>query len=135
MVGVGVKFDYPPLLAPGRHGLSLMDFKARFVDPFEGEAKATRLNLFQKLEAFVQEFMVSGMRCEIWIDGSILTEKPEPEDVDVAVILDHDVPKDMTLEQKLLFAKAETAGAWSDIDCFGFIRRGKSDPPLWGRTG
>jgi hypothetical protein len=29
-----------------------------------------------------------GIKCEVWIDGSFVTQKPEPADIDVAVFAD-----------------------------------------------
>ena len=42
-----------------------------------------RAMLFLELERLHQELLAIGVVCEIWIDGSYLTAKPEPDDIDV----------------------------------------------------
>jgi hypothetical protein len=45
-----LKFDYSPLLAPGRHGMTLATIETLCVLPFEGRARAQRERLFYSLE-------------------------------------------------------------------------------------
>ena len=42
------------------------------------------------------------MWCELWVNGSFLTEKPEPSDLDVIVKFDYDVTLNLTADQKTL---------------------------------
>jgi hypothetical protein len=79
------KYDHAPLLAPGRHYLSLVDVEALCVHQFTGETRGRRETLFHGLEELIQRLLVANIRCDVFIDGSFLTEKPEPDDVDVIV--------------------------------------------------
>lgn len=81
----GIKYDHPPLLPPGRHPMTLSQIKDVFVIPFD--VRERRLTLFHQLEAFFQEYLVCGVPGEMWLDGSFLTEKPEPADLDISVII------------------------------------------------
>jgi hypothetical protein len=83
-----LKFDYPPLLAPGRHTMSLQEIEALCVQPFGGTSRARREKLFYALEDVVQVLLASHIRCDVFVDGSFFTEKPEPADVDVIVAMD-----------------------------------------------
>jgi hypothetical protein len=91
-----VKYDYPPLLAPGRHFLSLVDIEALCVHRFSGTAQSCRATLFYALEEFIQRILVAKIRCDVFVDGSFLTEKPHPDDVDVMVITEHGVVEALT---------------------------------------
>ncbi|WP_156312054.1 DUF6932 family protein [Methylobacterium platani] len=94
------KYDEPPLLAPGRHFMTLSALERICVLPFA--APEMRRRLFQQLCIFVKCFDAAGIRCEMLINGSFLTSKPDPKDVDVAIILDPDVTELLTVEQELL---------------------------------
>lgn len=125
-MGVGKKFDYPPLLAPGRHTLSLSEIKAKCADAFPNSAR--RRHLLQCLEKFVQAYLTSGICCEIWLDGSFLTTKPDPSDLDVTVILDADVPDLLTEEQQRLIDDTSQSRFADDVDSFAFAKRRRDDP-------
>lgn len=78
-----VKYDHAPLLAPGRHYLSLPEIEALCVHRFDGAARACREKIYYDLEDFIQKLLVARIRCDAFVDGSFLTEKPNPDDVDV----------------------------------------------------
>lgn len=82
------KYDHPPLLAPGRHLLSLQEIHDLCVGRFSGVARSHRERLYYSLEDFYQRLLVANITCDILVDGSFLTEKPEPEDVDIKVYID-----------------------------------------------
>jgi hypothetical protein len=82
---VPLKFDHPPLLAPGRHAMTLQQIEALCVAQFSGTSRAHRERLFYALEEVVQRLLRANIRCDVFVDGSFLTEKPEPEDVDIIV--------------------------------------------------
>lgn len=72
------------LLPVGVHDCSLEEIRAAF-----GHfARSTRrLDLTAKLEAYVSEARQSQLILWIGIDGSYVTDKPEPEDIDIVVAL------------------------------------------------
>ena len=90
-----LKYDHPPLLAPGRHYLSLQEIETLCVHPFDGAARSCREKLLQKL-------LVARIRCDAFIDGSFLTEKPTPDDVDVFVATEFGVFDSLSEEQHQL---------------------------------
>jgi hypothetical protein len=95
-----VKYDHPPLLAPGRHYLSLADIESLCVHPFTGSARSCRERLFYALEGFIQSLLQAVIRCDAFIDGSFLTKKPEPDDVDVIVLVEHGIHITLSEDQK-----------------------------------
>ena len=84
----GFKFDYPPLLAPGRHYLTLPEVYGLCVTPFDGDALSCREKLYYAMEQLIQSLLTARICCEVIVDGSFLTAKPMPEDVDVKVYID-----------------------------------------------
>ena len=74
------KTDSPALLAPGMHLLTLQDLEAVAVTPFPGAPR--RAELFQGLLLWVGALRAHGLTGTLWIDGSFLTEKECPGDID-----------------------------------------------------
>lgn len=83
------KPEYQPLLAPGRHRMSLADIERLCVDKFP--ESASRGTLFEALEGLARYLGSVLSACEIWVDGSFVTEKPNPGDVDLTVIVPGEV--------------------------------------------
>jgi hypothetical protein len=74
------KPDFPALLAPGMHNLTLPALHALAVAPFAGDVR--RADLFQKLTTWAGALQACGLGGTLWLDGSFLTEKPDPGDID-----------------------------------------------------
>jgi len=71
--------------------MSLQEIEALCVVPFSGASRAHRERLFYALEEVVQALLRANIRCDVFVDGSFLTEKPEPDDVDIIVATDSGV--------------------------------------------
>jgi hypothetical protein len=110
------KYDYPPLLAPGRHYLSLEAIKRLCVDRFKGASVTCRRNLFYSLEEFVQRFLVEAIPCNIFANGSFFTENPAPDDIDVAVVISLDVNENLTGSQRILIDEVNETDYIKGID-------------------
>jgi hypothetical protein len=74
------KPDFPPLLPPGMHPLSLQELHDLAVGPFGADVK--RAELFQKFQIWAEAVRAAGISGQLWLDGSFLTEKAEPGDID-----------------------------------------------------
>ena len=87
-------FDEQGFLPPGVHDCTMNEIKARF-----GSFQSTdrRPQLFAKLMAFHGEAKVAGIFRAIIVDGSFVTAKPEPNDIDLVVVVasDHDLTADL----------------------------------------
>jgi hypothetical protein len=93
------KVDFAPLLAPGRHITTMDALKAMCVDPFDGQSRERRIQLFEALGELFVKLIGLGIPCNLFVDGSFLTKKPFPSDIDVMVCLDHSVVQSLTAEQ------------------------------------
>jgi hypothetical protein len=84
----GPKMAYPPLLAPGRHVMTLSELKALTVDAFPSSTERPRI--FAELERLANDISTRRLVAEIWVDGSFLSRKitPEPDDIDLSFTID-----------------------------------------------
>ena len=84
------KLCFPPLLSPGFHDIDDDQVKAICVDAFPVSVRRSMLycnyiQLMVDLRSITSQF-----HCflEVWIDGSFTTEKPEPDDIDILLVID-----------------------------------------------
>jgi hypothetical protein len=91
------KPEFPPLLEPGLHDMSAGDLKTLVVDKFPLSKR--RAQLWENLIVVVSRLRALNLPCKIWIDGSFLTEKIDPDDVDFVVDLPIDVLKSPDADQ------------------------------------
>ncbi len=78
-----MKLDFPPLLAPGMHKLTLSDLHTVAVSPFPSDVQ--RAELYQNLATWAASLTACGVSGTLWLDGSFLTEKPNPGDIDCII--------------------------------------------------
>jgi uncharacterized protein DUF6932 len=86
--------DSSGVLPVGLHDCTLTEIKSRF-GSFEGSDR--RPHLFAKFESFVAEARSSQIVRSLIIDGSFVTAKLAPNDIDliVVVVRDHDLTMDL----------------------------------------
>jgi hypothetical protein len=83
------ELDDHGVLPPGVHDCSLDELRDRF-GRFEGSGR--RPELCDKLAAFCEEARGTPLVVELIIDGSFVTSKAEPNDIDLIVVLPADHP-------------------------------------------
>ncbi len=99
--------------------MSLLELKSCCVTPF-GENER-RNHLFAKFEIFFHEFLISGIMGEIWINGSFLTEKMIPNDIDATVIIPaEEIGCELTLDQRNLVVATNEEKFGPDVDGFAW---------------
>ena len=74
---------HPPIFPPGLHQIAVETLEETFVAP--GFDTQLRHRLTTQLRLFVGVLANLGVHGDIWIDGSYVTKKPDPRDVDVAL--------------------------------------------------
>lgn len=77
------KEDFPALLEPGLHRITTDRLFAVAVDAFPGNEK--RESLYQSLSMWIASLGAAGVTGTLWLDGSFLTSKPEPSDIDIVL--------------------------------------------------
>ena len=83
------------LLPGGIHDCTVDELKAGF-GSFQGNDQRPRL--FARLEIFLAEVRAAGLVRSILVDGSFVTSKPDPDDIDLilTVASDHDFSDDLS---------------------------------------
>ena len=76
-----MKPEWPPLLERGFHPMTLDALRQICVTSFA--LSKTRLTIMAGLGQLVQDVSKYGIVADLWIDGSFVTEKLDPEDADV----------------------------------------------------
>lgn len=94
------KTDWPALLAAGMHPMSLPELENKALQG--GLATDRRLELFSRLTAYLQAVIETGCRAEAWIDGSFMTTKPDPSDIDIALFIYPDSLGDMPQDAQIM---------------------------------
>ncbi|SEO45299.1 hypothetical protein SAMN05428959_10896 [Duganella sp. CF517] len=92
------KADFPPLWPPGIHAVTLDELQAVAVTPFLADAR--RAIIFASFKQWIQKLQSLHVHAILWIDGSFLTAKYGPDDID-CIMWNPSAGIDLTDEQKL----------------------------------
>ena len=79
------KPELPPLLPDGLHPMSLDELEGLCVSAFP--LSTTRNAIMDGLREVVATMTGTGISCALWINGSFLTEKIDPADVDLVALI------------------------------------------------
>ena len=80
---------YSFLLPPGMHPCTLPDVEEAMVKPFG--TSQTRGRIFNGLSRYLADCQTHGISGRIWLDGSFVTGKNDPGDVDVISLVSADL--------------------------------------------
>lgn len=113
--------EYDPLLPVGFHDLDLDGRRRLCVERFE--QSVTRPRIMSNVEALVAEASQQSIVGEIWIDGSLLTEKLNPGDADIALVISSAAFRALSVTQRLFFDHFRRASlkASFKIDNYGIV--------------
>lgn len=130
------KLEYSPILNEGFKEIKLWELDKYFLEPFS--EKEQRTYLINRLQEFLNEFRVLGIEAEVWIDGSFTTSKPEPVDIDIALLLNQsDVDsldeKKAMLFDRLVIQKPHVLARYS-CDVYLVDKNNKEEIEEWIRT-
>jgi hypothetical protein len=79
--------DYRPLLAPGLHKMTMLELRKICVTNFN-PLSTTRDVIMNGLEYVHHNLNRNCIIGELWVDGSFLTNKVDPADVDIVLCVD-----------------------------------------------
>lgn len=74
------KEDFPPILRPGIHSMTLDMIRETFASPLPEATE--RLRMFSKFDQFIFRLRQLNVTGVLWLDGSFVTRKPNPADLD-----------------------------------------------------
>jgi hypothetical protein len=95
------KEEFPPLLAVGFHPMNLVGLRRVCVERFP--ASITRPSIMRNLEGLIGLINQNRMAGSIWVDGSFLTQKLNPDDVDLILVLASNFYLGMDAQQRQFF--------------------------------
>lgn len=78
-----MNFNNKGLLDPGLHLCDMNDFATMFNSDFV--TSQSRANIFNELLSFLQNIITMYNLYEVWVDGSYVTNKVNPNDVDIVL--------------------------------------------------
>lgn len=93
------QFKHPessPLFESGPNTISICRLKKLVVEQFP--ESGSRRSLFRKLVATFKKFRALGLSCEVWLDGSFLTRKLDPKDVDFTCVFEGEAIDSLPLQ-------------------------------------
>ena len=126
---------YPPIFPPGFVEITVDALEKKFVAP--GFDTPLRRRLTAQLRLFVGELVKLGVHGDIWIDGSYATRKPNPQDVDVVLVLSPTVlsaiaPKNRaTLKRYLTHEGRASIRAKWQVDFYVAKANSSSERSFW----
>ena len=126
-MAAGGKPEAAPLLPPGRHLMTLTELQLLCLDRFG--RPSTRDQIFSALELLIADLTTWGVRCELWIDGSFLTEKHDPDDADLTVIIEQEAYDilDISLQTDILIMLTQR-NYHQLLHTFVVVTRRRGDP-------
>jgi len=87
-MGASDKPEFPPLLPLGFHTLDLRTLRLICVQRFP--LSVTRSMIMDDLERVVARLVAAGVVGKLWVNGSFMTEKIDPQDADI--LLEYPAP-------------------------------------------
>lgn len=82
------KVEYPPLLPLGFHLMTAKELRAMCVDAFPLSIK--RDDIMTKLEEIIDTLAKEKVVADMWVNGSFMTRKIDPEDSDILLVVQGD---------------------------------------------
>lgn len=92
------KPEFPAILEPGFHKMSIEELKETCVNSFE--ANQRRLQIFERFSSFMSILQEIPADFELWIDGSFTTKKDNPEDIDIVIFATPEIINRLSEEDK-----------------------------------
>lgn len=124
------KPEFPPLLPIGRHSISLSALRDLCVSNFPLSTRRDLLML--GLEKLVSELLNQSIVGELWIDGSFVTQKINPDDVDVVLRIDGVFYEQATDEQRGIIDRlSEDLKADYHCDSYTLMQFPEGHPLYW----
>jgi hypothetical protein len=84
--------EYEALLPAGLHAKSFQELKTICVDSFAPISAKREILLNNLCSKILTPLSSTGVRCNVWIDGSFLTKKTEPNDIDLVIECPNSIP-------------------------------------------
>lgn len=116
------KEEFLPLLSVGFHDFDVTALRRLCVERFP--QSITRAKIMGGLENVLSLLQSNGLRGDLWIDGSFTTEKLNPDDVDIILVMDASDFRALSQEQADFFRKFARTSLKEQYRCdnYGMVR-------------
>jgi hypothetical protein len=101
--------EFDPIYPAGIHYISFDNLNEIFVTPFENGER--RKYLSERFRAHIEKFSDLELIADIWLDGSYLTNKPEPGDMDIPIVFDVNKVNNSPVEKDRCYKNYLTASS------------------------
>ena len=78
--------------------MTLAEMRVALVDNIRGSRR--RKPVMDGLETVIQKIIADKLEADVWIDGSFVTKKIDPDDSDILVVMKRDFYDRATIDQK-----------------------------------
>lgn len=113
------KEEFSPLLPPGFYPKTLAELRVMCVDAFP--LSKTRPAIMGGLEKLIAILVSEKIVGEIWVDGSFLSEKIDPDDVDIVLCVTADFYDGGTVKQKTTLDMVANEDLKRDYRCDSYV--------------
>jgi hypothetical protein len=113
------KPPFEPLFPPGLNTVTTDELRSICVDAFP--LSATRKAIFQNLLEVMQRLADNSIVGDLWVDGSFVTSKFNPRDVDIVLCVSFDLYDNCSAGQRAVFDWIESEVLHTDYRCDGYI--------------
>ncbi|MDR3112855.1 MAG: hypothetical protein LBU09_00580 [Endomicrobium sp.] len=77
--------DFQALLPAGLHTKTMREIQTLCIESFAKISPKRELLFNSLITNLLQPLEQTGLKCNVWIDGSFVTEKTEPNDIDLVI--------------------------------------------------
>jgi len=123
-----LKQEYPPLLIPGLHKMTLGNLDDLCVQPFP--LSKNRSHLLSKIQELIAEISNARITSEVWVNGSFLTEKINPSDSDLVVRVDGLIHNNLSIDQEAVLNRI-LKQEFDSCDSYLFYKYPKEHYSFW----
>lgn len=117
-----VSFQENGNLNPGVHNYSVLNFKQEFVENFVDSQ--SRKEIFEKFEGWFADLIELCVPSSIWLDGSYLTSKENPNDLDMVIFYK---PEDLGENEQVIAAVQKIISESDENRCDAYFCLDLSD--------
>jgi hypothetical protein len=119
--------EFPPILPPGRHLMSLVGLQSYCLDPFP--SPTAREQICAAIELLIGDLAQWEVRCEVWFVGDFLTTQTNPECAVIAIVIGQDAFDllDLSLRNDIL-TNMDQRGYDPNLDLVVIVAKSRDDP-------
>jgi len=114
-----VKPEFPPLLSPGLHKHSLAALKTLTVSNFPLSGRRPRL--WGWFNDVINLLRAANISCDLWVNGSFVTQKIDPDDVDFVVVIDAKLMRAVNAAQSGLLSQLGNQQFYESKKCHSYV--------------